>query len=234
MNKQLCFILDSKEIYLDKGLVYFNDTPIFFVCIDMQKHYYLALCIDINDLEYVIVNVSKKSLWEMLTKKLTMRETLLNCEFFWSVKAGEEISSDIVELKRIADIDCDVLPVEGAMYEQINEDDSIYVDRISSEFLNEVTFDSLEYRIKDLNEVPSEVIGSFIKGATKVVEYLDFGPVIQHMTIGLKKAFSNVNEVINTTVSYEQPPKTKENISFSINTTNNSAVELNDVINIAA
>lgn len=233
MNKQLCFILDSKEIYLDKGLVYFNDTPIFFVCTDIQKHYYLALCTDVNDLEYVIVNVSKKNLWKMLTKKLTMRETLLNCESFWSVKAGEEISDDIVDLKRIADIDCDILPIEGAMYEQINEDDLIYVDRISSEFLNEMTFDSLDY-IKNMSEVPLEVLGSFIESAPKVVEYLDFGPVIQNMAMGLKKAFSNVGEVINTTLSYEQPPKTKDNISLNINTTNTSAVELNDVINIAA
>lgn len=233
MNKKLCFILDDKEIYLDKGLVFFNDTPIFFVCTDIQKRYYLVLCVDINDLEYVIVNVSLKNLWKMLTQKLTMRETLLNCESFWSVKAGEEISKDIVCLKGISDIDCDTLPLEGAMYEQINEDDSIYVNRISSEFLNEVTFDSLD-SIKNLSEVPFEVIDSFVEGATKVVEYLDFGPVIQNMVMGLKKVFSNVGEDINTTLSYEQSPKTKENISFNINTTNTSAVELNDVINIAA
>lgn len=233
MSKQLCFILDNKELYLDKVLVCFNDTPIFFVCIDLNGHFYLVLCTDIDDLQYVIVNVSKKNLWKMLTKNITMREALLDCKSFWSVKTGEEISSDIVEFKNIADIDYDVLPVDGAMYEEINEDDSIYVDRITSEYLKEVTFDSLEY-IKDLSEVSFEMIGSFIEGASKVVEYFDFGPIIQHMAIGLKKAFSNVGEVINTTLSYEQPPKTKENISININTTNNGAIELNDVINIAA
>ena len=233
MNKQLCFILEGKELYLDKGLVYFNDIPIFFVCSDIQKQYYLVLCIDIDDLEYVIVNVSKKNLLNMLTKKQTMRETLLNCESFWCVKAGEEVGNDIVELKRITEIDFDVLPIEGAMYEQMDEDDSVYIDRIGSEFLNEMTFDSIEF-INDISETSSEAICSFIEGTTKIVKYLDFGPANQNMAAGLKKAFTNICQVINSTLSYEQPPQINGNSTFDMQVTYDGSVELNDIINIAA
>lgn len=232
MNKQLCFILDDKEIYLDKCLVYFNETPIFFVCADLQKRYYLVLCTDIDALEYVIVGVNKKCLWRMLTKSITMREALLSSDVFWSVKAGDEIYSDAVELLKVSNMDYDILPDEGAVYEEMSEEDKAYVDRITCEYLEAMSFDDLEPMV-DLDEVSIESIGlSFISGADAVVEYSDFGPSTHNMSNGFKRMFSNKSDVAESMMSYKQPPKAKKMISLNVN--NYDAVEINYVINIAA
>lgn len=49
MNKELCFILDNKNIYLDHILVDYEYVPIFFLCKDDECQYYLALCTDIEN-----------------------------------------------------------------------------------------------------------------------------------------------------------------------------------------
>ena len=52
MKKTLCFILENKNLYLDKVLVSFNDTPIFYTCLDQNSNYYLVLCTDLNNFNY--------------------------------------------------------------------------------------------------------------------------------------------------------------------------------------
>ena len=49
MNKELCFILDNKNIYLDHILVDYEYVPIFFLCKDDECQYYLALFTDIEN-----------------------------------------------------------------------------------------------------------------------------------------------------------------------------------------
>lgn len=122
MSNQLCFVIEHNRLFMDKGLVYYNEAPIFFVCFDSDGKYYLALCSDLDDLEYIVVEISKKTLCEMLTQKITMRQALLSNRTFWSIKAADEVDDDIVERKDISEINCDGLPLENAYYQTINDD----------------------------------------------------------------------------------------------------------------
>ena len=48
MNKELCFILENKNVYLDHILVDYEYVPIFLLCKDDECQYYLALCTNVN------------------------------------------------------------------------------------------------------------------------------------------------------------------------------------------
>lgn len=182
MSNQLCFVIEHNRLFMDKGLVYYNEAPIFFVCFDSDGKYYLALCSDLDDLEYIVVEISKKTLYEMLTQKITMRQALLSNRVFWSIKAADEVDDDIVECKDISEINCDVLPFEDAYYQTISSDDSDYIERIKSEYLREVNFlSSMEIAVysKGIFEISLSADSSVDKIHVSNSFY-DFGPKIKH------------------------------------------------------
>lgn len=236
MDKQLCFILDKESIYLDKVLVSFNDIPILFVCCDISKNYYLVLCSDLEELEYIIVQQSVKNLWSMLTKNITMRTALLSCESFWFVKSGNTIEEDESVTLPKSKIDLEALPLENAMYETISEDDALYVDRITNEYLDNMTFD-LSEEIKDITDPLFDVISPLNECFSDITSYIDFGPVIQSIEISTTMSFSD-NDFTQTSplnIAYNQQiTETKEVISLSFNSVSNKSAELTHIIGIAA
>lgn len=121
-SNKLCFILNDKKLYLETNLVYFNEIPIFFVCSDLKNCYYLVLNIDINNLEYIIVESTKENILNMLTQKITMRDAILSSSFFWNIKTMSDIKDDIIEFKDIEEIDYDILPDKEAKYYIVDED----------------------------------------------------------------------------------------------------------------
>ena len=62
MNKELCFILENKNVYLDHILVDYEYVPIFLLCKDDECQYYLALCTNIN--QYPINHINDQDLPE--------------------------------------------------------------------------------------------------------------------------------------------------------------------------
>ena len=83
MKKQVCFNLNGTNLYLDSVFVYFNEIPIFFTCIDTNENHYLVLCTNVDDLKYYIVTTSIKTIYDMLNKKISMREAILNSQQYW-------------------------------------------------------------------------------------------------------------------------------------------------------
>ena len=140
MTNQLCFIIENKKLFLDKVLVSFNETPIFFVCRDEERNLYLVLCSDIEELNYIVVKQSLTTIWRMLTKKTSMRAALLDCECFWHVASGVSIEEDRVELLKKSQMDNSILPFEEALFEAIKKEDKQYVDKMTSEYLNALSF----------------------------------------------------------------------------------------------
>ena len=96
MNKELCFILENKNVYLDHILVDYEYVPIFFLCKDDECQYYLALCTDIENGEYIVVKISLLSVYNLLHGNIAMRDVILNQKIFWKVVSGDEIKNDIV------------------------------------------------------------------------------------------------------------------------------------------
>lgn len=119
MNKQLlCFIIENNKLFLDRILVSFNDTPILFICQDERKNYYLVQCSSLENLEYIVEKQNIENLLMLLTEQKSLRSTLLDCDYFWEVKAGNDIKEDIVTRKNIAEIDYLILPAEDVFYDK--------------------------------------------------------------------------------------------------------------------
>ena len=93
MNNKVCFILEGKELYIDEVFVDFNELPIYFSCISDDK-YYLALCCEYDNQNYVLVESSSKEIVEMLTAKITIRSTFTKKVKHWVVVAGEDITKE--------------------------------------------------------------------------------------------------------------------------------------------
>ena len=109
MKKELCFKLDTDKLYLDQALVDYNGIPIFFICKGKEK-YYLALCTDCKNYNYIIVIISVNDIYNLFDQKITMKNIILKQEEYWEVISGDEISNDIVTKKSINEIDFSYLP----------------------------------------------------------------------------------------------------------------------------
>lgn len=139
MSKQLCFIIKNNKLFLDKVLVSFNATPILFVCKDGRKNYYLALCSDLENLEYVVEKQEVKDLYNLLMGKESIRSVLLSCKYFWKIRTNNDIKEDIVTKENINKIDYSVLPEEDALYEKVTKEDEAYLKKITFLYLQNLS-----------------------------------------------------------------------------------------------
>ena len=182
MNKELCFCIEEKNLYLEQVLVDYMDIPIFFLCrSDVQ--YYVSLCTDIEELKYVIVKVSDVEVHHLLHGKTPMRNIFLNQKEYWEVLSGEEISLDLVKRYSITHLDVSSLPVENACFEVLTEDVRLYVQKFDNEFLDLKNFCSSEIKITldkifvdEFIDVLGETIDEFIDALGETIdEFVNLG-----------------------------------------------------------
>lgn len=143
MNNMLYFVLQDKELYLDEVFVDFNNLPIFFSCIS-NNQYYLCLCCNCDNQDYVVVESSAKEIVEMLKGKITMRSTFTCKPRHWIVFSGEDTSLDEITLISAPYLEVDVLPKEGAKYTIATEKVKQYLSRIERELYSEETFITID------------------------------------------------------------------------------------------
>lgn len=134
MEKELCFIINDKRLYLEKILVDYENIPLFFL-VKSGKEYYIALCYDIEDYNYYVARVSLADVFRMLHQKKTMRDMFLSGDSIYEIISGDEIQEDVVKKLDEVHIDKSVLPKEGAMFDILTSDIKKYVDIFDSEYL---------------------------------------------------------------------------------------------------
>lgn len=132
MGRELCFFIDGKELYLEQVLVDYMDVPIFFLC-KSSKQYYLALCTDMDALDYVVVKLSVPEVSDLLHGRVPMRDAILHQEEYWEVSSGDEISLDVVNCHSMVDLDKALLPEEEACFEILTEGMEAYVGKFDEE-----------------------------------------------------------------------------------------------------
>ena len=115
MNKILCFKLNNDELYLDQTLVNYNGIPIFFIC-KRKEEYYLVLCTDYENYNYIIVIISVNDIYNLLHQKITMKKVILKQKEYWEVLSGDKIDKDTVTLKSMTEIDFSCLPQDKFYY----------------------------------------------------------------------------------------------------------------------
>lgn len=181
MNKELCFCIEGNELYLEQVLVDYNDVPIFFVC-KGNEAYYAVLCSDIEELSYIVVKLPDIDLYNLLHGILSMREVFTRQKSYWDIISGEKIEADIVTYKAMEEIDYSILPEEGAYFEILTDEVSLYVKKFDKVFLSKEQFSvSLQSSCFDediLNEIYEcnfELVEKFVelyKGQQKIT--IDF------------------------------------------------------------
>lgn len=157
MSKELCFRIEHNDLFLKQVLVDYNNIPIFFLCQGKYKNY-LSLCVDIENYNYVIVEVSLFDIYDLLHGNVSMRDAILNHKEYWMVTSGEDISNDIVERKTIKDIDQSCLPQEGAYFKVLTESIEQYlksIDNIISIQQNYISYSELKKGYK--NEIKNTI-----------------------------------------------------------------------------
>ena len=82
MNKLLCFKLNNDELYYDQILVDYNNIPIFFIC-KGKKGYYLVLCTDCDNYNYIVVTITTDDIYNLLNQKITMKAVILKQPTYW-------------------------------------------------------------------------------------------------------------------------------------------------------
>ena len=198
MNKQLCFRIEQQDLFLEKTLVLFNDIPLFFICRNENKQRFLALCTELERLDYLVVSTSLPNIRNMLNQKCTMRNAILEGKRFWCVVSGDTVEDDLCETIEKAKIDLNILPEEGAVYRAIFQEDKDYINDIENEYRKDLEFNLIDNGINILvnsadilTENINSVIESISENVSKMEEYFDVGTSIDIMINGIKKIFSN-------------------------------------------
>ena len=133
MNSKLCFRIESIELYLEQVLVDYMDIPIFFLC-KGEGNYYLVLCTDIDELNYIIVKLSMNDVYKLLHGEGSIRNIILKQDEYWNVISGEEISLDEIERLSISELDVGLLPKENVYFEIVSTKLENYVKKFDTEY----------------------------------------------------------------------------------------------------
>lgn len=131
MKEQGFFMINKQELVLDKVLVEFDETPVFFVCRNAGD-YYISLCADLEEERYIVTRIPLGRLARMLHGKITMRESVLQAKRFWDISIGEDAGKDIVVEKSMDEIPLDILPYDGACLKVATKDMEEYVEKIDA------------------------------------------------------------------------------------------------------
>ena len=134
MNSKLCFRIEGIELYLEQVLVDYMDIPIFFLC-KGEGNYYLVLCTDIDELNYIIVKLSMNDVYKLLHGEGSIRNIILKQDEYWNVISGEEISLDEIERLSISELDVGLLPKENVYFEIVSTKLENYVKKFDTEYL---------------------------------------------------------------------------------------------------
>lgn len=131
MDERACFIIGQVNIYLEQVLVENDGVPILFVGKSDERRY-LILCVDTDVLRYFAVRISRKDLSDLLQGTVPMRDIFLRQAIFWDIAAGDDMKDDAIVGHCISNIDADMLPREGAVFEVLTENVEQYVRKIKN------------------------------------------------------------------------------------------------------
>ncbi len=129
MNQELCFCIEGRNLYLEQVLVEYMNIPIFFLCKNNQQHY-LVLCTDMDDFNYLVIELSTSDLYNLLHGNIPMRDVFLKQKEYWEVNSNKNISKDIISKHEIHYLDNSLLPEENAYFQALTEDLKIFIQNL--------------------------------------------------------------------------------------------------------
>ena len=125
MSANKCFYIEGKYLYLEQTLVEYNGIPIYFLCRN-DEQYYTVLCIDIDELTYVIVRTAAVDVYRLLHGRISMRDVILKADYYWKVISAEDMLQDDVKCLTMDKLDHSLLPETGACFEVLSDEIRIW------------------------------------------------------------------------------------------------------------
>lgn len=138
-ERELCFVIENRKLYLEQVLVDYMDVPIFFLC-KGEKQYYITLCTDFDELTYVVAQLPLMDVYKLLHGEIPMRDVILKQREYWLVYSGDEVSQDQVEKHEMKDLDEDLLPEKDACFKILMGSIENYVENFDKEIFAQNTF----------------------------------------------------------------------------------------------
>lgn len=135
MDKELCFKIENENLYAEQVLVDYMDIPIFFLC-KSEIQYYIVLCTDIENLNYVVTKLSLADVYHLLHEEIPMRDVILKQSEYWDIESGEEIESDVVTKHKISELDRSVLPEKGAYFKALTKQIKAFIENFDKNFID--------------------------------------------------------------------------------------------------
>ena len=124
MDNLKCFKIKEKFLFLEKVLLYFQETPLIFVCKDSQGVRYLVFCQDTDDFTYLVCEVELNNLIKYLKSELSFTSVFELQDFFYKVEARDK--EDFSEDK--------ITQIEGnKIKSEINYTEDVYFDSHTSD-----------------------------------------------------------------------------------------------------
>lgn len=104
----------EKEALNPIQVLFSYEIPILFVCMNNSNELFLVYCCDIDELQYSIVQVDKKSLIQMLESQVAMDSLFINANKKW--RANVELFDKVCTAQLIESFEEDALPKKNAVY----------------------------------------------------------------------------------------------------------------------
>lgn len=142
MNKELCFIIEEQQLFMEKILVDYDGIPIFYLCNSLEGMY-LVLRRSLDDELYVIVKPGLQNILDMLKGRLGMREIITNQNEFWDVAAGDDIYDDVVIKRSMREIPADDLPYKDSYYKLATTEMEGYVKDLDNKLFESATWEKV-------------------------------------------------------------------------------------------
>lgn len=141
-GKLWCFALHNKNhIYLDKVLVDFNGMPVFFICVNEKGQYYVCYCYDIENLKYIVTEISVGHLWALIRGEYSFRDAVIHNKMCFDIitfQENKEFLCDIVILKPASHLPEEILPYPNTYYDHRLMMDAAYKKAIYQKVINEM------------------------------------------------------------------------------------------------
>ena len=145
MDKEICFRIDSKNLYIDEYLVELN-LPIFFICKDDNNLKYAVMCINTTNLTYVLCRVTIQSILKMLKNNLSLYDFFISSDEKWYLTSGNTIEDDKCE--KFQKLPENLLPQKNTFLDLHNLKIQTYIERLQ----NESTIYEITYEITTIIE----------------------------------------------------------------------------------
>lgn len=218
MSKKLCFIIENRNLYLEQSLVDYMDIPIFFLC-KGEDQYYLVLCVDIEELRYIVTKLSLSDTYNLLHGNVPMRDVILKQSEYWMIHSGDEIDFDMVKKYKMDMLELSLLPEKDACFKILTKEMREFVQRFDQDFFADRYFFESNNKV-DFNEaIEDELFDGLFGNIEKYVELINYK---------IKKESSSDNLIYDELMKRIKTEETMfENfkVSFNLNelTVNNMA-----------